>query len=228
MEDLEVWRRFKAGSEADFTLLYRQYAPIMLRYGNKLTNDRDLAKDCIQQVFFQIWKSRANLSTPPSVKNYLLKAFRCELGKKAAYKSKYETINEDMEIGSEVSHETALINIQSFEFTQKKIAHLLQQLPDRQREIIFLKYFTGLQYDEIADVMGIDQKSVYKLTYKAIDKLHKLFKAGAQPVAEAPSLRQRMSGFASSFNGTSAEKPQDLESIQVAGSGALLFGLKEI
>jgi len=51
----------------------------------------------------------------------------------------------------------------------------MAQLPARQREVIFLKYYNNLSYEEIAGIMGIEQDSVYKLTYKALEKLQKLF-----------------------------------------------------
>lgn len=226
MEELHVWRRFKEGSEADFTLLYRRYAPVMLRYGTKLSPDRDLVKDCIQQVFFQVWKSRENLSTPPNVKNYLLKSFRCELAKKATFKNRHEPLPDDAVAGTEVSRETTLIHEQASELTQQKIHRLLACLPERQREVIFLKYYTGLQYDEISDIMGIDQKSVYKLTYKAIDKLHRLFTEKQKPVPESPTLRQRMSGLASSLQGSAEEPVQGLEKLQAHPQ--LLLGLEKL
>ncbi|RIJ42418.1 RNA polymerase sigma factor [Pontibacter oryzae] len=228
MEELEVWLRFREGSEADFTLLYKRYAPVMLRYGNKLTTDPDLVKDCIQQVFFQIWKSRENLSNPPSVKNYLLKSFRHELGKKATFKSKHEPLPEDISLGAEASHESELINSQSFELVQKKVHLLLAKLPERQREVIFLKYYTGLQYDEISDIMGIDQKSVYKLTYKAIDKLHRLFSEKPQPARD--SLRKRMSGLASGLQpaGTQPDKLDTMEPLSISSNTPLLLDLSKL
>ncbi|ARS35585.1 RNA polymerase sigma factor [Pontibacter actiniarum] len=223
-EELQVWLRFREGSEADFTLLYKRYAPVMLRYGGKLTHDNDLVKDCIQQVFFQVWKSREKLSNPPSVKNYLLKSFRCELGKKASFKSRHEPLPEDLSLGAEASYEAALISSQSFELIQQKVHHLLSRLPERQREVIFLKYYTGLQYDEIADIMEIDQKSVYKLTYKAIDKLHRLFNEKPQP-AVTESLRKRMSGLASSLQ---ANASADAPAQQVPGNASLLLDLGKL
>ncbi|WP_276496392.1 RNA polymerase sigma factor [Pontibacter litorisediminis] len=219
MEELEVWNRFRDGSEADFTLLYRRYAPVMLRYGQRLTSDPDLVKDSIQQVFFQVWKSRLNLSTPPNVRNYLLKAFRCELGKKATFNSKHESLSDDAQAGLEASHEAELIKVQSLEIDRQKVHLLLSRLPERQREVIFLKYYTGLQYDEISDVMGIDQKSVYKLTYKAIDKLHKLFHGRDQ---EETSLRKRVRGLANSLSPTAQDQQAVLDPL--AGTGPLILG----
>lgn len=220
MEELEVWNRFREGSEADFTLLYRRYSPVMLRYGQRLVSDTDIVKDSIQQVFFQIWKSRQNLSTPPSVKNYLLKAFRCEIAKKATFKNKHEPLPDNTQLGVEASHESELIKLQSIEVNKRKIHLLLSKLPERQREVIFLKYYTGLQYDEISDIMGIDQKSVYKLTYKAIDKMHQLFHVKGQE--ESTSLRNRVRGLASSLSAP-AEEPA-LEPIPV--KSPLLFSFE--
>ncbi|MCX2740296.1 RNA polymerase sigma factor [Pontibacter anaerobius] len=221
MEELEIWNRFREGSEADFTLLYKRYAPVMLRYGQRLIPDLDMVKDCIQQVFFQIWKSRQNLSTPPSVKNYLLKAFRRELGKKATFKSKYEPLPDDTQLGTEASHEAELIKLQSTELDRQKIHHLLMKLPERQREVIFLKYYTGLQYDEISDIMGIDQKSVYKLTYKAIDKLYKFYHGKEE---ETSSLRKRVRGLASSLSSTAEEPDHALDPL--AGTASLVLSFE--
>ncbi|OKL40333.1 RNA polymerase sigma factor [Pontibacter flavimaris] len=222
MEELEIWNRFREGSEADFTLLYKRYAPVMLRYGQRLSPDPDLVKDSIQQVFFQVWKSRQNLSAPPSVRNYLLKAFRCELVKKATFKSKYEPLPDDTIMGAEDSHEAELIQLQSSESDRQKLHLLLKNLPERQREVIFLKYYTGLPYDEISDILGIDQKSVYKLTYKAIDKLHCLFHGKEQ--AETSSLRKRVRNLASSLSPSSEAPANELDSL--AGSRALVLNLE--
>ncbi|PTX18447.1 RNA polymerase sigma-70 factor (ECF subfamily) [Pontibacter mucosus] len=222
MEEQEIWKRFREGSEHEFTLLYRRYAPVMLRYGHRLSSDPDLVKDCVQQVFFQVWKSRQNLSTPPSVRNYLLKAFRCELAKKATFISRFQSLPDDSQLGTETSYEAELIKLQTSDLDSQRISQLLTKLPERQREVIFLKYYTGLQYDEMADIMGIDQKSVYKLTYKAIDKLHKLFHVPEKQ--ESTSLRKRVRVLASSLAPSPAEEAAPaLEKLPASGKLALNF-----
>ncbi|MFT2010924.1 RNA polymerase sigma factor [Pontibacter sp. 13R65] len=175
MNELEIWENFKQGSEHDYSILYRKYAPILFKYGCKITQDRDLIKDSVQQVFFRIWKSRESISTPLSVKNYLLKALRCEVVKKLTDKNTCVSLPDDYHYHLTDSYESDLIHSQTAEQLQEKFKKLLSQLPDRQREVIFLKYFTNLSYPEIAGIMGIEQESVYKLTYKALDKLQQLF-----------------------------------------------------
>jgi RNA polymerase sigma factor (sigma-70 family) len=177
IEERLNWSNFKQGSEEDFALLYRKYAPVMLRYGSKITSDSELIKDSLQQVFFNIWRSKENIGNPASVKNYLLKALRCELIKKLNHhESAHTTLPDNYHFEAEEPYETALIQLQTAEVTQNKIAALLEKLPARQREIIFLRYYANLKYDEISAVMDIEQESVYKLTYKAINKMQALLR----------------------------------------------------
>ncbi|HEY1163964.1 MAG TPA: sigma factor-like helix-turn-helix DNA-binding protein, partial [Chitinophaga sp.] len=48
------------------------------------------------------------------------------------------------------------------------------QLSDRQQEIVFLRFYEGASYDEIADIMGISTNSAYKLLYKALESLQRI------------------------------------------------------
>ena len=59
---------------------------------------------------------------------------------------------------------------------QKKIKFHVKALPARQQEIIYLRFYEGLGYDEIADIMEINISSAYKLIYKAFDNLQDVLK----------------------------------------------------
>jgi RNA polymerase sigma-70 factor (ECF subfamily) len=175
MTDADIWERFKEGSEPDFTSLYQKYAPVLFKYGCKLSEDRDLVKDCLQLVFFNIWKNKSQLPTPPSVLHYLLRAIRNEIFKKTKAQNRFATYSEDISLEVTKSVEAEWIDLQAEESRKEKINSLLQKLPARQREVIFLKYYQNLSYAEMAAIMGIEQDSVYKLTYKALEKLQQLF-----------------------------------------------------
>ncbi|PVY39612.1 RNA polymerase sigma factor [Pontibacter virosus] len=179
MDEQEVWGRFKAGSEDDFSLLYRHFAPIMLRYGNRITPDKELIRDCLQQVFFSIWKSRETIGSPASVQHYLLKAIRNEVIKRGNRAKLLEALPENYHFESEDSYEQSLIQLQTAELTRQRISDLISRLPARQREVIFLKYYANLKYDEIAAIMNIGQEAVYKTTYKAIARLQQLLRGTA-------------------------------------------------
>ncbi|MGV3502692.1 MAG: RNA polymerase sigma factor [Adhaeribacter sp.] len=174
MAEADIWEQFRQGKEAAFTLLYQEYAPVLFQYGCKLSPDRDLVKDCLQMVFLNIWKNRSQLPAPPSVRHYLLKAIRNEIVKKTKDQSRFAAFPEEAALEVTSSFEAEWIDLQTEASRSEKIQDVLRRMPARQREVIFLKYYQNLPYQEIAAIMGIEQDSVYKLTYKAIEKLQQL------------------------------------------------------
>ena len=56
-----------------------------------------------------------------------------------------------------------------------QINKALQQLTDKQREAIFLRFYEELSYVEIAGVMNISVKATYKLMARALNELKELF-----------------------------------------------------
>ena len=56
-------------------------------------------------------------------------------------------------------------------FKNRNLSQLLNKLPSRQREAIFLKYYSGLKAKEISEIMGINYQSVINTLFKAIKSL---------------------------------------------------------
>ena len=53
------WSAFKNGSEDAFAEIYREHVKGLLNYGYKVTSDRRLIEDSIQDLFYELWKNRA-------------------------------------------------------------------------------------------------------------------------------------------------------------------------
>ena len=67
-----------------------------------------------------------------------------------------------------------MIARQLTEEKRTRLEEALQKLSPRQKEIIFLKFYNKLSYDEICELMSISTNSAYKLLNKAIVKLRKI------------------------------------------------------
>lgn len=50
----------------------------------------------------------------------------------------------------------------------------MKNITPNQREAVYLKYVTGLQHKEIAEILNINEESARKLLYRAMGKLRKL------------------------------------------------------
>jgi DNA-directed RNA polymerase specialized sigma24 family protein len=74
--DRELWKEFKGGCEQTFSYIFHKHYSFLYNYGSKLTSDKDLIKDSIQELFIILWESRSRLGDTMSIKFYLLKSFR--------------------------------------------------------------------------------------------------------------------------------------------------------
>ncbi|HEY9047742.1 MAG TPA: sigma-70 family RNA polymerase sigma factor [Ohtaekwangia sp.] len=167
-----LWHSFKKGDWEAYTSLYHAYYSLLNNYGYKFTRDIDLIEDCIHDLFVRLWTNRNNLGEPLSVKNYLYKSLRNILFRKLKTQSRFFTIQEeDDSIPFEVSYDNQLILNEEEQALQETIRKVLHTLPARQQEIIYLRFYDGLSYEEIADIMAIHVNSAYKLLYKALESV---------------------------------------------------------
>lgn len=174
VSDAQLWEDFRKGSQTAYALIYKNYAHDMYRYGVSLCNNSSFIKDCIHDIFLEIWQSRRKLAEVHSIKSYLLYAIRNKVNKEHRRDNLRRFISI---LGShyemEVSPETALILQQGKAQQETKLQNAMNILSSRQREAIFLKFYQGLSYEEIASVLSITVKGAYKLIGRAIHVLRK-------------------------------------------------------
>lgn len=75
----------------------------------------------------------------------------------------------------EFSEEDRLINEHVHTQHIEKLNESLAQLTPKQKESIYLKFYEGLSYTEIAEVMDVETKAIYKLVARAIEGLKSCF-----------------------------------------------------
>ena len=167
-----LWNSFKQGDWEAYTSLYNDYYSLLNNYGYKFTRNSNLIEDAIHDLFVRLWTTRSNLGEPASVKNYLYKSLRNTLIRKIKNEEKYTGIDsEEYPLGFEVSYNNqADLAIEEKDF-REKVKAVINTLPPRQKEIIYLRFYEGLSYDEIADIMSIGINSAYKMLYKALENL---------------------------------------------------------
>jgi RNA polymerase sigma factor (sigma-70 family) len=167
-----LWNSFKKGDWEAYTSLYHAYYRLLNNYGHKFTKDVSLIEDAVHDLFVTLWTTRSHLGTPLSVKNYLYKSIRNIIFRKIKSASRFFNLQEDDEsIPFAVSYDHQLISNEDEKKLRQTVSDVLNKLPARQQEIIFLRFYEGLSYEEIADVMGIQLSSTYKLLYKALENL---------------------------------------------------------
>ncbi|HWV69718.1 sigma-70 family RNA polymerase sigma factor [Chitinophaga sp.] len=173
-----LWARLCNGDREAFGEIYRRYFPLLFRYCVRFTTDRALVKDMLQDFFSQLYIQRAGLSLPVNLKSYLMVSARRKLFR---YLDKSAHGPSSLEEGTasnfalEVSPESILINRQHTEQTTRLLQQKLDTLTLRQKEAIYLRFYEGLSYEEIADIMALKEvKYARTLIYRAIAELKEL------------------------------------------------------
>ncbi|HMG10945.1 MAG TPA: sigma-70 family RNA polymerase sigma factor [Mucilaginibacter sp.] len=171
-----IWLAFKEGSWEAYTQLYNQNFKLLNNYGYKFTKDVNLIEDAVHDLFIKLWTNRTNLGTPASVKNYLYKALRNIIFRKMQSQSRFTEIEDDYPFSFEVSFDHVVIANEEERALQNQIKSVIATLPHRQQEIVFLRFYEGFSYPEIADIMEINVSSAYKLLYKALTSMENVLK----------------------------------------------------
>ena len=170
-EDILLWESFRRGDRDAFAALFRNHYETLYRYGGKFTTDTQLLEDCIQELFIELWKANSRTEVL-SVRSYLLKSLKYKLLRKFR-KQRDTPLPVEDDLSFEWSHESFLIAQQENAEKRQKILKALDQLSHRQKEIVYLKYYQNLSYEEVSEVMNINYQVARNLLYQAMKSLRK-------------------------------------------------------
>ncbi len=172
-----MWERFREGDDEALSYLFKVYADELFSYGIAILKDEDLVKDCIQEVFIQLINKREKLVISDQIHVYLFKSLRNKIFEELRTSKRkqvvLDVIKEDSSL-LEKDAEDSIIAAEKTLIIKEKIENALNNLSDRQKEAIFLKYTEGFDYDEIAYLLGMDKASARTLVYRALKSVRKM------------------------------------------------------
>ena len=175
-DDSLLWQALKRSEKAAYEILLKKYYPLVLNYGVRFYKDKEFVKDCVQDLFIEIWNRREYLADVVSVKSYLLQSIRKNIIRESSrlkWFREADKISDDHDFDVEFDIETYLISREVENELLQKLRFELEKLTKRQREAIFLRFNQDLSYEEIAIIMDINYRSVVNLIHEAIKAIRK-------------------------------------------------------
>ncbi len=162
-----IWGKFRSGDRKAFQTIYNEFVDVLFSYGSRITPDRELIRDAIQDMFIDIYRYSPPLRNPGSLEYYLLKTLKNNIYRKLKDNNRISYHGEFIETFdlcfSIEDHESKL---------QDEHLKLLQEeikgLDIRKRELLFLKFNSGLTYKEIGDLLKINPETAKKQVYRII------------------------------------------------------------
>ncbi|TDP03041.1 RNA polymerase sigma factor [Flavobacterium sp. 245] len=180
VDDNTLWNKLKDGDEKSFSMLFERYYADLVRYGNSLSPFEEKVQDCIQDVFTDIWIYRNSLQSSVVVKAYLLSSVRKRIARlhERDHIFRKTASTDSIAFLLEFSVDHQLLD-EADDDAKEKIIHLnnlLNELPARQKEALYLRYHQGLSVEQIAEMLDVNYQSASNLLHRGLMTLRRDWK----------------------------------------------------
>lgn len=166
-----VWDKMKSGDEKALSEIFTFYYSDLYKYGITLVDLPDLVKDSIQDVFVRIWEKRSTIGDVQNPKAYLISSVRRKLFANKEPHSN-EISDELLKTEGKQNFSFSPSDFIEIEETSRQIRNSLvvaiNNLPERQRELVFLRFYYNLRYIEIGRIMEVNEQTVRNLMQRAL------------------------------------------------------------
>ncbi len=166
------WNDALAGDTEAFNKIHKTLFSGLYYYASKLLNDNDLADDAVQELFVKVWVKRSSIGILEKVKPYFFTVLRRQiLNQLRTLKLRELKIKMSTQPDMCFSIEDIIVEKETEESLHDKLTLLLNTLPKRQKEALYLRYYENMDYRQIAEIMNVNYQSVLNFIQKALQKL---------------------------------------------------------
>src|SRR5215212_6341690 len=173
-EDVALMRRIVEADETALGALYDRWVRSLYSLVLHLLKDPDEAEDVVEETFWQAWQKAGSYEpSRGAVSTWLLTIGRRKAldRLRAKKRSREDTIGSDHSFADLPSTAPDPASEVEGSELREQVRIALNELPDEQREVLELGYFSGLSQSEIADATGQPLGTVKTRMRLAMQKL---------------------------------------------------------
>lgn len=169
--DEQLWGNFISGNDEAYKIIYDTHVHTLFKFGIHFTKNEELIYDGIHDVFIDLYRYRNNLKPTNNIKLYLFVALKRKLFKMLDKEARFIPLNAEtpsfyysLSVSEDRDDE---LKSEQFEMLEKAML----ELSNRQREAIYLRFVSGLSYEELSEVLHMNYQSARNLIFRGIEKL---------------------------------------------------------
>ena len=151
--------------------LMTQYYSDLYKYGLKFTADAALTKELINKFFLHVWDHRDKFLQATQTKSYLIVSFKRLLIQQLRQQKIFVSDEHLDDVLIEQPYETYIIAAQQSTALKSKLAKVISALPKRQKQLLQMRFYEQMSYEEIAKATSLSTRTVYNKLHEAIKKL---------------------------------------------------------
>jgi len=138
------------GNAEGFTELCRRYYPAMVAIAHSVLGDRHLAEDAAQQAFAKVAVKLPQLKKESRFGNWLAVICR-NIAKDIARRTENFHSTDDFSMAAAKSGD---------DDTTEVVRQAISKLSASARELVFLRFYDGMSYEQISAVLGISEQAI--------------------------------------------------------------------
>ena len=171
--DLALVEQACNGDTDSFTELCRRYYPAMVAIAHSIIGDRHLAEDAAQQTFAKAVRKMSNLKSKNKFAAWLAAICRNVALDLINKKERFQSTRDLSMIAAEPQGNDV----------SEAVKDALNKLSASAKEVIFLRYYDGMTYEQISAVLGISEQATTGRLRRAKKKMaHYLKRSGFDKV----------------------------------------------
>ena len=159
------------GEEAAFEKIYKSYFALLRNYSASIVGDSDAAYEIIQNIFVALWEYRKNLDREKSLRNYLLRSAHNNSLRYLKTQSLHLQHQENLKKEKSEEEQENVIRHEEYPDPEQQLSALLNELPERSRQVVIMSHIENKKSADIARELGISVRTVETILYQAMKKL---------------------------------------------------------
>jgi RNA polymerase sigma-70 factor (ECF subfamily) len=166
LSDEDLTALLKAGNHIAYAEIYNRYKNPLYLHAYRMLNDVEESRDIVQEMFAVIWAKREQLKITSTLDAYLYGAIKNRILNYIAHQkviNKYtDALDQYFKVGTPLNDERML---------EKELAEIIEreiaQLPEKMKVIFEMSRKKGFSNKQIAEKLGISDKTVKSQIYNA-------------------------------------------------------------
>lgn len=150
--------------------VYDLYVKDVYRYSFYKLGNKDEAEDVTSETFLRILQ-KGRLNEIENIKAWIITIARNVIYERYREKKKFSASDSSDEVINIVDEDTDLEKTTLDNAVIEEIKSKLNELDEEVREIIILKIWEGLKFNEIAEVIGVKESTVKLKYYRGLEKI---------------------------------------------------------
>lgn len=151
--------RIGQGDERAMEQFYRAHASGVVQFAQRTLNNPTDAAEVVNLVMLDVWRKSASFEGKSTVRTWLFSMTRFKAIDLVRRKARHDG-SEDLDDHHDIACDCDLLKARDGAEQKEKIAACMQTLKDGFKQVVYLTFYEGMAYPEIADIMGIPTGTV--------------------------------------------------------------------